>query len=108
MESALGAALGEARSQGARRVHRIVLRIGALAGVDADALRFAFDAMSPGTLAADAELEICAVPARAWCAACAGEFTIESGIIFSCPRCRRLSGDVREGRELELSRIEMS
>jgi len=108
MESALGAVLVEARSRGAQRVHRIVLRIGALSGVDADALRFAFDAITENTLAAGAQLAIDAVPALAHCGACHADFGVASGFIFSCPRCSRLSGDVRQGRELELSRIEMS
>jgi len=108
MEAALGAVLSQARSRGAQRVHRIVLRIGALSGVDADSLRFAFDAIAAGTIAAEAELEIRDVPAVAHCASCAKDFTAVSGAIFSCPRCRRLSGEVRQGRELELSRIEMS
>ena len=108
MESALGAVLSQARINGARRVHRIVLRIGALAGVEADALRFAFDIVSANTPAAGAELAIDAVPARAHCAACDADFGVDSGFIFVCPRCARLSGDVRQGRELELSRIEMS
>lgn len=108
MESALDAVLDQGRAHGAQRVHRIVLRIGALAGVDADALRFAFDVVTRGTIAAEAELVIQEVVARAHCAACAEDFEVDRGVIFSCPRCRRLSGDVRQGRELELSRIEMT
>ena len=108
MESALGAVLTEARSHHAQRVHRIVLRIGVLSGVEPDALRFAFDAIAPQTIAAGATLEIERVSATAHCPACDTDFSVDSGIIFSCPRCRRLSGDVRSGRELELSHLEMS
>lgn len=108
MESALSIVLSQARSHGAQRVRRIVLRIGALAGVDAQALRFAFDVVTRETIAAEAELEIRDVPARAYCAACAEEFGVEGDAIFSCPRCGRLSGEIRQGREFELSRIEMS
>ena len=108
MESALGAVLGQARAHGAQRVQRIVLRIGSLAGVDPQALRFAFDVVVRDTIAADAELEIRDVPARAWCGACVEEFGVDGGSIFSCPRCGRLSGEIRQGRELELTRIEMS
>ena len=48
------------------------------------------------------------VPARARCAQCAEDFEVESGWIFTCPRCSRLSGELVQGRELELSRIEMT
>src|SRR5690349_10084752 len=102
MESALCAVLNRARVHRAERVHRIVLRIGALSGVDPDSLRFAFDAATPGTIAAEALLEIRSVAAIAHCSACDAGFTVDSGVIFSCPRCGRLSGDVRQGRELEL------
>lgn len=108
MESALGAVLREARARGAARVHRIVLRIGSLSGVEPEALRFAFDVVARDTLAAAATLDIENVPARARCSACQEEFGVETGFIFTCPRCGHLCGDIRSGRELELSHLEMS
>lgn len=108
MESTLDVVLRQAGEHRASRVHRIVLRIGALAGVEPEALRFAFDAVTLDTLAAGAELTIESVPARAWCATCACDFGAERGFIFTCPTCGELSGDLRQGRELELARIEMS
>ena len=68
MQSALSLALDQARHAGARRVHTIRLRIGALSGVVPDALEFAFEALAPGTAAEGAKLAIEAVPARFWCA----------------------------------------
>ena len=108
MESALAAVLQRAREQGAHRVHRIVLRSGSLSGVEPEALRFAFDVVTRGTAAAGAELAIDAVPALAHCPDCNVDFAAESGFIFSCPHCNRLCGELRQGRELELTRIEMS
>lgn len=108
IESALATVLDCARAAHAERVHRIRLRIGTLAGVDADALRFAFDAVVAGTPAAGATLDIDVVPASAYCATCRCDFTPASGFIFACPVCSGLSADLRAGRELELSRIEMS
>jgi hydrogenase nickel incorporation protein HypA/HybF len=104
----MDAVLEQARAHGAQRVHRIVLKVGALAGVEPEALRFAFDVVTRNTLAEEAELEVDSVPARAYCAACEAEFEAEGSFILSCPRCGSLSGDLRQGRELELSRIEMS
>jgi hydrogenase nickel incorporation protein HypA/HybF len=108
MESAVDAALREACAHQASRIHRMVLRIGTLSGVEPDSLRFAFDVVTEGTAAAGAELEVESVPARAWCGACAREFGIESGFICVCPDCGALSGEIRQGREMELSRLEMS
>ena len=108
MSSAVDAALAEARSRGAVRVHRVVLRIGALSGVDPDALRFAFETVTQNTPAADSELEVNVVSARIRCEACASDFSPEDRFIFSCPQCGGLSWDVREGREIELARVEFS
>jgi len=108
MESAIEAVLAQAREHGAQRVHRIVLRIGALSGVEPDALRFAFDIVAKDTPADGATLDIDAVPAIARCPDCALDFEADSGFIFACPRCSRLCGELSQGRELELSRIEMS
>ncbi len=108
IESTLDVVRREAARHGAAAVTRVVLRIGALSGAEPDALRFAFEAVRPGTVAADAELEIELVPARAHCAACAADFTVEHGFLCACPRCDALSGDLRAGRELELARLEFT
>lgn len=100
--------LEQARARGASRVHRIVLRIGTLSGVEPESLRFAFEIVTQGTIADGAELEVDSVPARAYCGACETEFGAEGSFILSCPTCGRLSADIRRGRELELTRIEMS
>lgn len=108
IESALEVIRREAHAHRATHVNRVVMRIGAISGVDAEALRFAFEACTPESIAAGAALEIENVPARAHCRACDEDFTIESGFIFQCPRCRAFSGEVRSGRELELARLEFT
>ncbi len=106
IESALEVIRREAHRHHAPQVARVVLRVGAISGAEPEALRFAFEACTPGTVAAGAELAIELVPARAHCASCADDFTIDAGFIFACPRCGALSGDVRSGRELDLARLE--
>lgn len=108
METAIEAVLAQAREHDATQVHRIVLRIGALSGVEPDALRLAFDATVKDTPAAGADLELEAVPARGRCSDCDLEFGVESDYIFTCPRCGRISGELVQGREMELARIELS
>ncbi len=108
MESTLDAIRHQAVKHGASHVSRIVLRIGTLAGVDQEALRFAYAALSPCTLAAGAVLDIETVPARARCNACEREFGVERGFIFECPHCGEYSGDICAGRELGIARLEFS
>jgi hydrogenase nickel incorporation protein HypA/HybF len=106
MQSALDQVLERARQAGAGRVHTVRLRIGALSGVVPDALQFAFEALSDGTLAQGAKLIIEDVPARFWCARCRREFT--AGRMFAeCPECHRPSGEIRAGREMELTSMEV-
>jgi hydrogenase nickel incorporation protein HypA/HybF len=108
MESAIEAVLAQARSHDATQVHQVVLRIGALSGVEPEALRLAFDAVVRGTPADGADLEIETVPARGRCPDCDLEFAVKEDFIFTCPRCARVSDELVQGRELELSRIEVS
>src|SRR5213075_1457625 len=94
MESALTMVLDRARESGARRVHSVRLRIGALSGVVPEALAFVFEALTPGTLAEGAQLLIDPVPARFWCGDCRKEF--QSNDLFAeCPECHVPSGDLR-------------
>jgi hydrogenase nickel incorporation protein HypA/HybF len=106
MDSALSVALAEASRAGARRLLVLRLRIGVLSGVVPEALRFAFEALTPGTLAEGAELAVEDVPARFWCAACAREFQAES-IFAECPACRTPSAELRSGREMEIASLEI-
>ena len=106
MQSALDMVLEKAREARACHVCAIHLRIGALSGVVPEALRFAFDALTPGTIAEGAELVIAPVPARFWCGACEREFESED-LFAECPQCSRPSGQLRAGRELEISAMEI-
>ena len=83
------------------------LRIGRLSGVVPDALSYAFEVMRQGTMAADAELHIESIPATCWCAACEKEFEAED-LIYECPGCGELSGELRRGTEMELASLEIS
>lgn len=101
----------QALQQGARRIHRLQLRVGELAGVDADALRLAFTVVVAGggerQLWAEAALELECVPARCFCPDCKQPFR-PPDVIHACPRCGQLSSRVLAGRELELVALEVS
>lgn len=101
----------QANRHGAQRIHRLQLKLGALAGVDGEALRQAFAvlvAIGSGTeLWRTAELELETVPARWFCANCGQPFTAhDQGQV--CPRCGRLAGRLLAGQELELAALELS
>ena len=106
MQSALNMALDQAQQAGAVRVHTIRLRIGALSGVVPDALEFAFEVLTPGTLAEGSKLAIERVPARFWCRTCTQEFQSDD-MFAECPSCHMVSGELRAGREMELASLEI-
>jgi hydrogenase nickel incorporation protein HypA/HybF len=106
MDSALSAVLERAREAGARRVYVLRLRIGALSGVVPEALQFAFEALTPGTLAEGAELAVERVPARFWCATCVREFAADDAFA-ECPGCHVPSAELRAGREMEIASLEI-
>lgn len=107
MQAALSVALDYAQVQGAHQIHRLQLQVGELSGVDPEALAFAFDVVSNGTLAENAELELIPVPAVCYCSSCQQMFQ-PLGWVYECPCCYRLSTDIRQGKTLELTSLEIS
>lgn len=96
----------QAVAQGFARVRTVRLVIGALSDVEPGALAFGFDAVSRGTLAEGAALEIERPAGQAWCLAC--ERTVAVAERFDpCPACgghRMLltGGDEMRVKELEV------
>lgn len=68
------------------RVQRLRLAAGALSGVEVHALRFALDAIAPGTCLEGAEILIDEPPGQAWCMRCCATVAIASRA-DACPRC---------------------
>jgi hydrogenase nickel incorporation protein HypA/HybF len=105
MQDALDIAEKYARRAGAGRICKITLRVGVQSGVIPDALEFAFEALSPGTMAQGARLDIETVPVVCHCASCQSEF-VPDGPFYACPHCGTLSAEIRSGRDLEVATIE--
>ncbi|MBK6852692.1 MAG: hydrogenase maturation nickel metallochaperone HypA [Burkholderiales bacterium] len=87
--------------EGFKRVSRLALEAGALSGVEVSALRFALEAMSPGTLLDGATIDITQPPAAAWCMACAQAVTIQSRL-DDCPLCGSAQIQPTGGHELKV------
>ncbi len=60
----------EVRKRGEAKVHRLRVRLGELAGVDAGLFRTAYDMFRSGTVCAGAELELTPIAARWQCPSC--------------------------------------
>lgn len=94
----------EARARGGLAVHRLVVRIGALSGVEPELLARAYSLFREGTVCARAELCLEQVEARWACPGCGRR--LELGEILSCGRCG-LPARLEAGGEIILARIEM-
>jgi hydrogenase nickel incorporation protein HypA/HybF len=104
--SILEAVREEAARHGAACVRSICVRIGTLAGVDADALRFGFDALTRDTDLAELELEIELCPRMHRCPACSAEFVV-ADYECCCPRCGEEKTQFVSGDQLELAYMEI-
>jgi hydrogenase nickel incorporation protein HypA/HybF len=87
-----------------KRVSRLNLVAGALAGVELRALRFALESLAPGTLIEGAMIEILEEPATAWCMKC-GQTVPISSRVADCPRCGSGQLQPNGGTELKLHEL---
>jgi hydrogenase nickel incorporation protein HypA/HybF len=83
------------------RVSLLRLAAGALAGVELRALRFALEAMAPGTLLEGARVEIDEIPGQAFCMGC-GESVPIAARTDDCPRCGSARLQPTGGTELKV------
>lgn len=99
LDHALAAAEGE-------RICALRVRVGPLSGVVIESLRFAFDALSPGTPAENARFDIEETAPSFRCPHCDATYETPVGN-YECPACAATDGELTGGYELELVSIEV-
>lgn len=104
--SVLEALETETRRFPGRRVVKAGLRVGELAGVDTESLRFCFEAITRGTVWEPLILEIEFCPRRHRCPRCSGVFAV-GAFGLACPFCGEEETVFASGDELELSYLEV-
>lgn len=87
------------------RLRSVVVEVGDRAGVNREALRFALDALTPGSCAADAQFDWVGVASELRCQACGYEGPPE-GPFCVCPACASLDVTIRGGQALMIQRVE--
>lgn len=100
-------AVAEARRIGAVRVTAVHVAVGRLSGIEAGALTFCYDIATAGTPLDGSRLAIEDVPISVFCKPCNAEKALPGVNRFRCPDCQTPSGDIRRGRELELTHLEV-
>ncbi|MDO4581028.1 MAG: hydrogenase maturation nickel metallochaperone HypA [Bacillota bacterium] len=87
------------------RVNRMLVRAGVLANVLPEALQFAFEAISAGSVFAGAELCVEKTPLTARCAVCGEQYT-SLEIPLKCPVCASAAAQILGGDEVILASID--
>ncbi len=94
------------RSGGTPRgsVREVTMRIGRLAGIEPEALSFAWEVARRGTICDGAELALDLAPVVASCSLCGSTFPIESEG-GACGNCGPAAFSIVGGREIEIRRV---
>ncbi len=91
--------------QGFNRLLSLRMRIGLLAAVDEEALRFAFESASQGTPFEGAALTVNKTFPLAHCL-CGEVFRVED-LVYVCPACGAVTARLEGGDEMEIIELEV-
>ena len=105
-EGVLQIILEAARTQGFARVSTVFLEIGELSSVEPEALAFCFDAVTRGSIAEGAKLEMLKVAGSAWCLQCALAVEV-SEAQAACPHCGGYQLQITGGTEMRVKELEV-
>lgn len=105
-EGILDICLDTLKENGGSVVRSIQIHIGHMSGVEPEALTFCFDAVSKGTPAEKAQLEIELVPVTGYCLDCQESFRIDN-YVFRCPTCEGQQVITEKGKELKVVSIDI-
>lgn len=106
MAGVLQAVEESAKQAGSEKVLKISLSVGVMTEAIEDALRFAFEALSEGTMCESAELEITMIPPVSICAECGNEYEHDRFHML-CPECGSSFTQLIQGKELQIDSIEV-
>jgi hydrogenase nickel incorporation protein HypA/HybF len=104
-QSILAASFDAARDAGATRITEIRISVGELTETVDFALQFAFEALTPETMAEGAELVITKIPAKSHCNVCGTEYEHDR-FQMVCANCESMNVTLLQGRELKIDSIE--
>lgn len=105
-ESIISVIEQQAVAQSFTKVKRVCLEIGAMAGVETEALHFSFDVVSRGGIAEGSKLEVIELPVDAWCLQCAKSVIVKERF-DACPDCESYQVQINGGDELRIKEMEV-
>jgi len=106
VENVIALVEDERRKQPFSRVRMIRLTVGALGHAEPEALRFCFEAVTNGTIADGARLEIETIPGEGWCLLCRQTVPLAERFA-ACPSCGSAGVRMTAGGDLHVSEMEV-
>lgn len=95
------------KKENAHRIEQIELDIGTMAGIEFEALDFAWDAGVRNTVLSDAERHINRIEAKARCLDCGTEYIVHEPF-QQCPACDGYMNEFMQGKELRVKSLVVS
>ena len=96
----------EAQRRPGTRLRAVGVKVGAVSGVDCEALAFGFEMLTRDTEWQGLKLELEPCARRHRCSACESEFTVID-LDTACPACGSLATKLIAGDELDIDYIEV-
>ncbi len=90
-----------AAQQGFKRVTEVRLEIGALSGVEVDALSFCLDVVLKHSIAEGARVDLEKIPGKGYCLGC-GETVAVNALYDACPNCGSYQVQATGGTEMRV------
>jgi hydrogenase nickel incorporation protein HypA/HybF len=98
----------EAERKGEVQVKAVHLKVGKLSGVMPEALLTCYEIAAEGTPLKGSRLVIESIPVVVMCPGCQAKRELDSIQDFTCPKCGSPTPQVLQGRELEVTALEIA
>ena len=95
-----------AKKEDVSMITEIELEIGTQSGIVLDALEFAMESATKGTMLENAKVVVHEIPAKARCSSCAHEFNLPE-LYTPCPKCSNPFSDIFQGKELRVKSLKV-
>ena len=91
----------EAEKHRISNIRKILIEVGNVSGVEADAFEMALDLVTKDSILANSVKKIMRIPGKGRCTACDLEFEMKN-ILDYCPECKCYSSEIIGGREFRV------
>ena len=96
----------QAKKHNAKKITKVVVKIGVMSGVEPDLLQIAFDTFKENTICDGCEFIINIQKISIRCKKCGRESILEE-FEYCCPECKSIDVDVIDGEDMYLMSLQM-